>query len=263
MRYRRGPILVPLILITLGIIFLYDNLTGGAFDVGAFIARWWPVLLILVGIEVIFSATWGRGRWPSRDLALELGGVDSAQVRIQFGAGVLDVGRAQPGRIVDGHFEGPLRAETTPGRVSLGPDPGAGGWGWWGRGFDWRVGLTGEVPLGLLVETGASRNRLDLSELRLSDLDFRTGASDTRIVLPRAAGQTSVRLEAGAASVEVEVPQGVAARVRSAMALGTSDIDQRRFPMGTDGVYASPDYAAAPNRVEIDIRGGVGHVSVR
>ena len=80
-------------------------------------------------------------------------------------------------------------------------------------------------------------------------------------VLPRAAGATTVRAESGAASLTIEVPAGVAARIRSRMALGSSQVDEARFPRVGDG-YESPDYATAANRVDIDISGGVGSVKV-
>ena len=62
------------------------------------------------------------------------------------------------------------------------------------------MGLTSEVPLDLSVATGASRTVLDLGDLRVRNLDLRSGASETRVVLPRAAGVTTVRAEAGAAA---------------------------------------------------------------
>ena len=68
---------------------------------------------------------------------------------------------------------------------------------------------------------------------------------------------TSVRAQAGAASLTIEVPAGVAARIRTRMALGRAQIDQVRFaPTGAG--YESPDYATSSNRVDIDVGGGVG-----
>ena len=72
---------------------------------------------------------------------------------------------------------------------------------------------------------------------------------------------TTVRAESGAASLTFEVPSGVAARIRTRMAIGSTQIDQARFP-STAGGYESPDFATAANRVEIDLQGGVGSVRV-
>ncbi|MGZ9160341.1 MAG: hypothetical protein ACXW4T_04165, partial [Candidatus Limnocylindrales bacterium] len=84
---------------------------------------------------------------------------------------------------------------------------------------------------------------------------------ETRVLLPRAAGVTTVKAEAGAASLTLEVPSGVAARIRSRMALGSSSIDETRFPRVGD-IYQSVDYGTAENRVDLDLQGGVGSVRV-
>ena len=109
------------------------------------------------------------------------------------------------------------------------------------------MGLTREVPLSLRLDVGAAKSTLDLSDLKITDLVLKTGASDTVIRLPKSAGMTSVKVESGAASVKLKVPDGVAARIRSTMGLGSSNIDQRRFPRNGD-YYQSPDYDSAVNK---------------
>jgi hypothetical protein len=201
---------------------------------------------------------------PPQALALTLDGAADAEVRIAFGAGKLLIGPAASGRLVDGTFGGGVDATPAgPGRVRLTtPHPASWSWGWRRPPFDWRVGLTAEVPLRLELETGASDNELDLSNLRVTDLRLRTGAAQSRVTLP-AAGVTRVNAEGGAAQMRFRVPVGVAARITSAMAIGTTDVDTNRFPRTTDGrAWESPDFDANPNRVEIAVRGGMGQVTI-
>jgi hypothetical protein len=197
-------------------------------------------------------------------LALGLDGATDAEVRVAFGAGKLLVGPAASGLLVDGTFEGGVNATPSgPGRVRL-TTPHPASWSWdWGRApFDWRLGLTREVPLRLEVETGASDNELDLSGLRVTDLRLRTGAAQSRVTLP-ATGVTRVSAEGGAAQMRFRVPTGVAARITSTMAIGSTDVDTGRFPRTPDGgAWASPDFDTNPNRVEIAVRGGVGQVTI-
>ena len=117
------------------------------------------------------------------------------------------------------------------------------------------MGLTAEVPLDLRVDAGAARTVLDLRDLKLRNLELHTGASATRVLLPRSAGATTVRAETGAAELVFEIPTGVAARIRSRMVLGSTHIDEGRFPPAGGG-HESPDYATSPNRVDIDVQGG-------
>jgi hypothetical protein len=203
----------------------------------------------------------GPGK-PPEVLAVPLDGARDAEVRIAFGAGRLFIGPAVPGHLVDGTFEGGVvTTPAGPGRVRLStPHPAM--WGWGRVPFAWRVGLSAEIAIRLELETGASDNELDLSGLRVTDLRLRTGAAQTRVILP-ATGVTRVDAESGAAQVRFRVPSGVAARITSRMAIGTTDVDMTRFPRTPDGSgWASPDFGANPNRVEIAVRGGVGQVTI-
>lgn len=183
---------------------------------------------------------------------------------VTFGAGRLWLGRAAAGMLLDGTFDGGVRADRAgPGRVRISPSAPAN-LGWNRPPFTWRAGATAEVPLRLRVEIGAADGELDLSELRVGELRLRTGASETRVTLPATAGYTRVDAEGGAASIRFRVPDGVAARIRSSIALGSSDVDGTRFPRTPDGRgWESADYGTAANRVDIEVRGGVGSVSVR
>jgi hypothetical protein len=131
----------------------------------------------------------------------------------------------------------------------------------WNRPLHWNVGLTSEIPVSLELHTGANRSSIDLSALRLRRLDLHTGASETRVRLP-GSGATEVHVEAGLAALTIEVPQGVAARVKSRVALGSATVDESRFPRAMDG-WMSPDYDANPNRVDIDVVGGLDSIRVQ
>ena len=253
---------------TVGGIVLLMSTTGQLSQgPGELFSQYWPWVAVVIGAWFVLGAFVPAGRGPIEQLALPLvvtataPGTTDAKIAIKFGAGVLTAHAAAPGNLVDGTFEGGVRQRSGgPNRVEIEQDT-TYGLPWLDHGANWDVGLTAEVPLDLRLDTGANRSMLDLRDLRLRSLELHTGASDTRVLLPRAAGATTVRAESGVASLTLEVPAGVAARIRGRMALGTSQVDQVRFPRVADG-YESPDYANATNRIDIDISGGVGSVRV-
>ena len=251
----------PIVWIVVGVA-LFLSATGRLGSApGELIAQWWPWLLVGLGVWFLIGAL-VPGRRPEETLALPLGGAQQATIGMKFGAGRLTMGPAAPGDLVDGDFRGGvLHRELGPGSVELEQDTSYG-LPWLDHDGTWTVGVTAEVPLDLRLEGGASQARLDLRETRLRRLQIKTGASETTVVLPRAAGVTDVRADAGAASLTFIVPTGVAARVRSKVGLGSTQVDASRFPRMGDG-YQSHDYASAEHRVDLDIQGGVGTVRVR
>jgi hypothetical protein len=253
----------PLFLTAAGVLLLMSTTGGLGVGVGELIAQWWPVALIAFGLWFLLFAVWPAGRSPTdgNRVSIPLAGAADASVKVRFGGGELTAGPAQSGILLSGEFEaGPARTrETGPGRWELEPESPVN-WPWWERTPRWQIGLTTEVPLELRLEIGAAKTRMDLTETRLRRLRIGTGASDTRIRLPRAAGETFVRADGGAASLTFEVPASVAARVHSRMALGSTTVDPR-FPRTVDG-WESPDWGSAANRVEIEIQGGVGSARV-
>jgi len=237
--------------------------TTGRIDIGPgeLISEWWPVALVIAGAWFLVAAIWPRKTGNLETLELPLAGAQRAEARITFGAGELTIGRGRAGTLVSGRFEGGALYRTAgPGHVEVKPDTGAG-WPMAGQAYRWDIGLTGEVPLDLRLDTGASKAAIDLGDLRIRLLEIRTGASETRVRLPARAGQSWVRTETGVSSLSLEVPQGVSARIRTRMALGRTDVDERRFPRTADG-YMSPDYEQSANRIDIDVQGGVGAVSI-
>lgn len=251
----------PVVWILIGVVLLLS--TTGQLGEGPaeLIVEWWPVLLIGLGIWFVVGAVVPARGGPTETLSLPLGSTTEAQVGIRFGAGNLTTRPAAGGSLVDGEFRGGvIHRVLGPGQAELSQDTRYG-LPWLNHASTWTVGLTAAVPLDLRVDAGASRAVLDLRDLRVRSLELQTGASETRVLLPKAAGATTVRAQAGAASLTFEVPPGVAARIRTRLALGSAQIDQSRFPASSGG-YESPDFATATNRVEIDVEGGLGSVRV-
>lgn len=58
----RMPVAGPVILISVGLLFMLGNLGVASVDVWGFILRFWPLALVLIGIEIVVN----RLRpWPS------------------------------------------------------------------------------------------------------------------------------------------------------------------------------------------------------
>jgi hypothetical protein len=252
----------PIAWIGIGLVVLAATTGNLGVSLADLLRRWWPVALIAVGIWFLVAAVWPGRRRALESLTLPLGAAPVASIRLRFGGGELEIARVAPGSLLAGTFQGGVRYRTHgPDAAELEPDTGRG-WPMGGATFRWSLGLTGEKPLDLRIDTGASRARIDLVDLLVRDLELHTGAAETRVRLPRAAGMTVARTETGVGSLAIEIPPGVAARIRSTMALGRVDVDAARFVRVADG-WESSDYGTAQNRVDLEVKGGVGSVSIR
>jgi hypothetical protein len=235
---------------------------------GDIFGYFWPVVVILVGVWLLTGAI-GRGRSTPRaqTLSIPLESARSARIKLDHGAGRLNIqAGAASTEVLNAAFgaevENSARLEGDQLKVKLRTSPHF--WAWYpGESLDWDIRLNGEIPLSLKIDSGASSSTLDLTTLKVVDLDIDTGASSTEVSLPANAGNTRVDIDSGAASLKLHVPAGVAARIQVKTGVASVNVDLSRFPRQDGGIYQSVDYATAANRADITIDTGVGSVDVK
>jgi len=261
----RRRIFWGLILVLAGVLFLLNTMGVLSFNVWGVI---WPLFLILLGAQFMFGRYFNRQALESEQVSIPLEGTTQARISLNHGAGQVRVtAGADPNTLMSGTFSGGVSQDISRdgnrSRLTLNAPTDMVWMFPFGsnRGFEWDLRLNENVAIDLEIKTGASETILDLSRLKVERLNVGTGASSTRITLPEAAGFTRAEIGSGAASVDVRVPQGVAARIRVKGGLSSSKIDQNRFPR-TGDFYESPDYSTASNRADIEIDMGVGSVTV-
>lgn len=260
---RRSTLFWGVVLILIGIALLAGNL----FEIDIWDILW-PALLILFGIWVLFGAFF-RGRRAEENITVPLDGAIYGRVQINHGAGRLQL-RSGSGfdDLLNGTFGGGLDykhrklGETVEVDLSVPMNIWPFGWSP-GDGLTWDVRLNNQVPLMLNLNTGAGEVRADLSDLKVTDLTLKTGASSSEIVFPANAGMTRAKIESGAASVDIRIPHNVAARIHASGGLSSIDVDGGRFTSQGGNVYLSPEYESAQNKVELVVTMGVGSVTIR
>jgi len=257
---RIGPIFWPILLIAVGVLFLMSNLGLLPFSPWE-LWQFWPLILVVIGLDIMLEVALGKGRAGGEQLSIDRDTLPEAEVSFEFGAGKLKLeAGASAGKLLEGEFADDVEYQLRDRRLKVYSRPEW--WGWWGwHERRWTARLTSDIPLKLRFQVGACQTDLDLSDLKVTDLVLESGAADTRVRFPREAGMTRARIKAGAASVELAVPDGVSARIKSAVAIGSFVVDTRRFLRSGSG-YESPDYATAANKLDLSVEGGVGSVSV-
>jgi hypothetical protein len=286
-----------LILITVGILFLLSNL--GVLKVDFWqLWRLWPVLLILLGIDLIIGrrSTLGSvialvlavvviggaialvaltpdvfGREAAeRDMRIEepLGSVDEAELRVGFAAGTLEIERLQDSdALIKGDLElasnrRPVWEFSQSGENAQLALNWAGSYQpWSGRGDRWDLALSPRVAFSLDVDVGAGDATIDLTGLDIRDLRIQTGAGRNTIVLPEE-GRFEARVTGGVGQMIVEIPREMGARIEVDRGLGGLQMP-RRFERLDGDVYESENWDSSDNRVTIEIEVGIGQLTIR
>jgi hypothetical protein len=257
-----------IMVILLGIALLLNTL--GILTINAW-QVFWPVALILLGGWLLLAPTFfKRGAQKSQNLTVPLGQAATLYVKLNHAAGRLHIGSGPTGSMdaVSGSFVGGVEYDSQQeGRelaVKLKAPPDLfwnilpfGGF----QGFTWDVALNRQVPLRLKIDSGANESNIDLTDLKVTDLEINTGASSTQLILPAAAGLTRVKIHCGASSVQIKVPEGVAGRFEVKQGMAEIRVDTSRF-LNNGGVYETYGYASAANRIEAVIETGVGSVEI-
>ena len=265
---RTGRFFWGFVVIIIGVLLLLEPI--GILPQGT--SAWkfiWPSLVILLGVWFLIVPMLYRGKkLETETLSIPLEEASKAKIRLKHGAGQLVVNMLDdPQLVLSGKFGGGIdqsihRDEDavkiklrTPTQMYSFP------YGASMSGLNWEVNISKHIPVRLDVDSGASETRLNLTELKISELNINTGASSTEVKLPASAGFTRVRIESGAASVVLRVPEGVAARIGVESGLAGITVDRSRFPK-VNGAYESPDYDQAPNKLDIFVKTGVGSLEV-
>ena len=233
---KRSNLWWGLILVCVGGLLLLDNLG---------LLRWLNISagqlilsvgLISFGVWILWAST-HQPEFETEELSIPLESGEQAHVRLDFGAGELIVkSGAHASTLLSGTFDGgvdhTVSDDNGTTRVKLSSPPFISVPWNWGPTFrrTWDVAMNNSVPMTMTVKAGACDTKLDLTDLRVTRLKLDVGASSTTVKLPINAGYTEVRGSSGAASVDLRVPEGVAARIRTSSAIASVSVDKSRFP---------------------------------
>lgn len=113
------------------------------------------------------------------------------------------------------------------------------------------------IDLGL----GAGKGDFDLSNYKVESLKVSTGVADMNIRLGDKLDNSKVDIEAGVASVDLEIPKSVGCEIVLDGALNLTSFDD--LEKINDKLYRSPGYDKASKKININFEGGLSKVKIR
>jgi len=260
---RRGELFWGGLLVVLGVLFF---LKAAGYIVGDVFSWFWPLLIIAVGVWILLGGLYRRSRYETAEkFSVPLQGAREASLSIDHGMGQIELSAgANPGDFLTGVSGTGMNQKTSlnDGKLDVQIDAGPSFIPFIGpEGGVWQYRLSSEVPVSIKIEAGASRLDLDLTDLRVTYFSFDGGASNLNLTLPARMENTLVDIDAGAASIDVRVPEGVAVRLRT-KSVNSLHLDEMRFPKREAGIYQSADYDTARYHAEVTVDGGASSIRV-
>jgi hypothetical protein len=296
--HRRRGMFWPLVLIGIGLVALFANYgLVQPVSIVSLLALW-PVLLILLGIDIAFSR-----RWPIPTLAAEVviigaalllaatqpaalslasftftnsgcpspassvlaprGGMQALTLRIDGGAARYHLTSGASGAVEATSDQAELCLRDRSSNGGNGDIAISQSGTRFGNSPTIEVRVASDIPLSLQMNAGAGEFTLDLHDVRLTDARLNVGASSTTIILPHpSSGELPIRVDGGASSLVIEIPSDVEARVTVSGGLVSSNSSNPRTTKSGNTIETT-GYAAAKDRVTITVNGGASSVAVR
>jgi hypothetical protein len=293
---RRRGMFWPLILIAVGLIFLLGDY--GLIQPISFtsVLALWPVLLILLGIDIAFArqrpletlaaeviiiglAVLLAATQPLSMVGLSFGGSGGCTdprsavsvARGSFQSYTLNVSGGAAHYHLSGGASGVMEAtasydelclsvrdvKDTRGDVRLNQ-----GGSRIGGNNDIDVKIANDLPVSLTLNAGAGEFDLDLHDVKVTDARLNIGAATTTVVLPHPSGDVVIRADGGASNFVVEIPADVETRITVSGGFVSSNTTNARTTK-SGNVIETSGYATAKDRVTVNVTGGATSVSVR
>jgi hypothetical protein len=299
MYHRRPSLFWPIILIGVGVIFLLSNtgvITGNPWPI---IANLWPVLLIVIGLDILFGRRSAAGSVISAVLALVVvGGV----IFLLIAAPNLNLpGFSFGGELKAEHIEYPL-GELRSANVSIGFTTGRnelyalgdsnqliqGDVSHYGTldfnvresgsqadvrvhtgsvsivGFvsseRWNIGLNTRPTYDMELSLGAGEATLDLSRFKLTGGRIDVGVGSAELRLP-STGRFSLRVNGGVGNLRIVVPRDMAVSAEVNTGIGNFNPGSRLRSLGRD-TYETDGFGSADNAVTLNVDVGIGSVAI-
>jgi hypothetical protein len=290
---RAGNLLLALFFIVAGVVIFLSNLGYASPDLLRQLFRFWPLILIIVGISLFWGGIIPRfiavllvivlavgvvilafvipGPGPQAgvqtDLRVEQGrypGLETGRLTLQFGGGRLFVD-GQTDHWFDGKFRG--SSQTAPSfnveqqRLVLNIRE---------RHVSlprrniiniWQLHLSPNLDWDLDVESGAVDGDLDLHGIPLNNVNLKVGAGNMTVRLGENGENVQMRVEAGAANLKILVPEDTGLDIRMNGVLANTNLRELGWPQ-VNGRYRSPLYDRATSHVKLDIDVAVGNFTV-
>lgn len=282
------------LVVAIGTVLLLNQQGLIDWSIWSYIIQFWPVLLILWGIQLIFNRSrislWlslvliigvlavAYGLWNSyeysagsHDSVLKQdsipieSGIKEAKLKLDYGAGQLSISDGRDGALVFGYnFPKPKVDSQIKGRKAeyrISPEVEAPRFIPTRVGGEWTLLLSRGVLWNIDMNVGAIKGELDFREIELSNLDLNAGAGDISLRFGDKGLNTKIRVNAAATNIKVFVPETVNLHIELEGALNDHNLDAAGLVKMGDFYVYTPDNRSNSN-LELEFTGAANRMEL-
>lgn len=125
----------------------------------------------------------------------------------------------------------------------------------------WELSLLEDMPAEITMRTGALDAEIDMSHLLVKALDIKAGAGDLTMKLGQTDGRINV--QSGASSITIYIPENVGIRLHTSGALVSVNSKNARVISIGERRYESRDIDTKDAIIEIELTAAAGSVTLR
>ncbi|QUH24404.1 LiaI-LiaF-like domain-containing protein [Serpentinicella alkaliphila] len=285
-----------LFLITLGLVFLLANLGIISWSFIFNIVTLWPLLLIIVGINIMFKKnyvirifTWiifiaaligysvftGNYKYMhhSYDSSYTQGNavlmdesIESAYLELKLGGTDLGIVGGTSEALVDIKANDTIyhSVETNNNNRHANINIENSSEEFFNRNrINQKINLSlnTEIPWKIHAKVGAIAGNLDFRDILIEELKIQVGAGDLDIRFGALASNTTAEINAGASNLKLYIPSSTGVKINSTSVLSSTNLKDLGWTrLGRE--YISPNYEETENKLYVDLKMGVGNMNV-
>ncbi|MHB1296052.1 MAG: LiaI-LiaF-like domain-containing protein [Anaerolineae bacterium] len=254
----------PVVLIGVGVIWLLANLGVVQTLDWTVLLRLWPVLLIVIGLDILLGRRWpfvgaliglatvalvvvlmlmgptlglqgfqgaGSGALETTSYAEPVDGAESANVTLGLGQGETTIGALSgSGNVLEAEMTSRRAIEWSVSGdsrkdITLRHAPANFSWLSLGTGERSDIRLNPDLPIALDISVGSGSAEMDLSELTLTELALSKGSGGASLTLPATDDNLSVRIDNGSGGLVLDVAEGAQVDMDATLGSGSFTFD--------------------------------------
>jgi len=291
---NKSKLLNGIVLIGIGVFFLLVNLGYVSFSILFGIFDLWPLILIVVGVNILFKKksivsfiTWilffivlilygtfyqgrniAKGEWVRNNINVKKHMETSyAKLDLDIGAAKINVGSEVESLLVanlkgrDLDYNETYKNNKETAQFSF-ESKNIRAINLKNNNADYSFNLNKDIIWDLDLDLGAVSGKLNLEEVPVRSIDLDFGAGNIDIVLGTKYNNSNIKIDSGASNLTIVVPKDAGVKLKLDTALTKTNIDDLNLTKSGD-YYLSSNYEEANTKLEFDIDMGAGKIDFK